>query len=92
MNEMCSYITLATDSRFEILQWLKAPSSKKNFRDARDKKEPGTGNWLLDDDRFIQWKENGKLLWLQGKGKRSIQLNPAISDCSTAGAGKTFLW
>ena len=66
---MYTYITLAIDPRFKILQWLKAPSSQKNFGDARDKKEPGTGTWFLDDDRFILWREHGKLLWLQGKGK-----------------------
>ena len=62
-------MTLAADTMYKILQWLNAPSSKENFKDATDKKEPGTGTWLLDDGRFIQWKENGKLLWLQGKGK-----------------------
>ena len=66
---MYLYITLATDQRAKIQHWLNAPSVEKNFSDARDKKEPNTGTWLLQDDKFIQWIENGKLLWLQGKGK-----------------------
>jgi hypothetical protein len=28
----------------------------------------GTGIWLLGNPELIEWKNNGGLLWLQGKG------------------------
>ncbi|KAF5336208.1 hypothetical protein D9758_017771 [Tetrapyrgos nigripes] len=56
-------------------KWINAPDSSVNFNAAYDKMTEGTGEWLLNDSRLIQWKESGGLLWLQGK----------------AGSGKTFL-
>ncbi|KAF5337853.1 hypothetical protein D9758_016158 [Tetrapyrgos nigripes] len=58
-----------------IKKWINAPDSSINFNAAYDKMTKGTGEWLLNDSRLIQWKESGGLLWLQGK----------------AGSGKTFL-
>ncbi|KAF5348194.1 hypothetical protein D9758_014660 [Tetrapyrgos nigripes] len=58
-----------------IKKWINAPDSSINFIAAYDKITEGTGEWLLEDSRFIEWKEKGGLLWLQGK----------------AGSGKTFL-
>jgi hypothetical protein len=29
----------------------------------------GTGMWLMQDPRLTDWKANGGLLWLQGKGE-----------------------
>ncbi|KAF5337868.1 hypothetical protein D9758_016135 [Tetrapyrgos nigripes] len=59
----------------EIQKWINAPDSSMNFIAAYDKIAEGTGEWLLQDSRFVEWKEKGGLLWLQGK----------------AGSGKTFL-
>ncbi|KAF5337858.1 hypothetical protein D9758_016153 [Tetrapyrgos nigripes] len=58
-----------------IQSWIDAPNPSINFNAAYDKMTKGTGEWLLNDSRLIQWKESGGLLWLQGK----------------AGSGKTFL-
>ncbi|KAF5336202.1 hypothetical protein D9758_017778 [Tetrapyrgos nigripes] len=59
----------------EIQKWINAPDSSMNFIAAYDKIAEGTGEWLLQDSRFVEWKGKGGLLWLQGK----------------AGSGKTFL-
>ncbi|KAF5342987.1 hypothetical protein D9758_013664 [Tetrapyrgos nigripes] len=59
----------------KIQEWIDAPNPSVNFNAAYNKITEGTGVWLLEDSRFNEWKNNGSLLWLQGK----------------AGSGKTFL-
>ncbi|KAF5323183.1 hypothetical protein D9758_018060 [Tetrapyrgos nigripes] len=59
----------------KIQKWIGAPNPSINFNAAYDKMTKGTGVWLLEDSRFNEWKDEGGLLWLQGK----------------AGSGKTFL-
>ncbi|KAF5333916.1 hypothetical protein D9758_017463 [Tetrapyrgos nigripes] len=54
---------------------LMLPNPSVNFNAAYNKMTKGTGVWLLEDSRFNEWKDEGGLLWLQGK----------------AGSGKTFL-
>jgi hypothetical protein len=53
----------------------------------------GSGDWLLsDEEKFLNWKERGGLLWLLGirqwllPPKSHYTINP-----SAAGAGKTKL-
>ncbi|KAF5347390.1 hypothetical protein D9758_011303 [Tetrapyrgos nigripes] len=58
-----------------IQSWINAPNPSSNFIAAYDKITEGTGEWLLKDSKFVEWKQKGGLLWLQGK----------------AGSGKTFL-
>ncbi|KAF5334025.1 hypothetical protein D9758_017416 [Tetrapyrgos nigripes] len=59
----------------KIQEWIDAPNPSINFNAAYNKMTKGTGVWLLEDSRFNEWKDEGGLLWLQGK----------------AGSGKTFL-
>ncbi|KAF5335644.1 hypothetical protein D9758_017769 [Tetrapyrgos nigripes] len=63
------------DNRSKIQEWIDAPNPSINFNAAYNKMTKGTGVWLLEDSRFNEWKDEGGLLWLQGK----------------AGSGKTFL-
>ncbi|KAF5333762.1 hypothetical protein D9758_016589 [Tetrapyrgos nigripes] len=56
-------------------EWITAPDPLENFNTAYLKIVENTGTWLLEDRSFQNWKNNGNLLWLQGK----------------AGSGKTFL-
>ncbi|KAF5317451.1 hypothetical protein D9758_018836 [Tetrapyrgos nigripes] len=56
-------------------EWITAPNPLENFNAAYPKIVKNTGTWLLEDESFQNWKNNGNLLWLQGK----------------AGSGKTFL-
>ena len=52
----------------KIWKWINPPDSSQNFVEAANKITEGTGIWFVQDARFIQWKDNGHLLWLQGKG------------------------
>ncbi|KAF5337879.1 hypothetical protein D9758_016142 [Tetrapyrgos nigripes] len=70
-----TFVMVDMNAMDNIKKWINAPDSSFNFNAAYDKMTKGTGEWLLNDSRLIQWKERGGLLWLQGK----------------AGSGKTFL-
>ncbi|KAI7158046.1 hypothetical protein KC349_g5195 [Hortaea werneckii] len=60
----------------KIVDWLSPPDPWTNHRSARDRHEPGTGDWLLQSPTYLDWKA-GKIrhLWICGK----------------AGCGKTVL-
>jgi hypothetical protein len=66
-----------TENR-RITAWLRRPSSRDprtDHRTARDKCLPDTGQWILDDAKYKQWKNSVSHLWIYGK----------------AGCGKTIL-
>ena len=54
--------------RTEVERWLAAPDAETNFRSARDQREPGTGQWLVDSETYLQWKTGIiRHLWFHGK-------------------------
>ncbi|KAE9395972.1 hypothetical protein BT96DRAFT_942010 [Gymnopus androsaceus JB14] len=55
----------------EIKDWLEAPDCFTNFNTAANKKTAGTGMWILEHPKYIEWNNNGGLLWIQGKGEWS---------------------
>lgn len=59
----------ANNHRKEIMDWLKAPDCSANFVAAVNKRTPETGKWILNHPAYTEWKENGDILWIQGKGK-----------------------
>jgi len=54
------------------LKWLKAPDTFTNFNIAHNDTTEGTGTWLLDSKAFNEWRVNGSLFWLKGKGLLQI--------------------
>lgn len=52
----------------DVFRWLAAPDPSSNHHAACKKKQPSTGSWLLDSDRFKSWKTQPRsLFWLNGK-------------------------
>ncbi|KAF5337545.1 hypothetical protein D9758_016669 [Tetrapyrgos nigripes] len=68
-----TFVTL--DAMENIKKWINAPDPSANYNAAYENMTKGTGMWLLNHPKLLDWKMNGGLLWLQGK----------------AGSGKTFL-
>ena len=59
-----------------IMDWLAAPDPWTNHTSARKLHEKRTGEWLLQSDQYVKWKNgNTRHLWIYGK----------------AGCGKTVL-
>jgi hypothetical protein len=51
----------------KIIQWLQYTDPSTNHNAACERREPLTGNWLLQSDDFAKWKREPKqLLWLHG--------------------------
>ncbi|TLS27284.1 hypothetical protein PpBr36_05524 [Pyricularia pennisetigena] len=50
-----------------IEDWLAAPGPSVNAANARDRRHPGTGEWFLASDQFLQWKQGVRRhMWLHG--------------------------
>ncbi|KAI9764110.1 MAG: hypothetical protein M1840_008670 [Geoglossum simile] len=50
-----------------IIRWLQYTDPSTNHNAACEKREPLTGNWLLQSDNFAKWKRESKqFLWLHG--------------------------
>ncbi|KAK2685838.1 hypothetical protein QWA68_015853 [Fusarium oxysporum] len=54
--------------RREILQWLSKEPYRKHHQLVREGVVEGTGQWLLSDPVYLQWKEESasSILWLHG--------------------------
>ena len=48
-------------------KWLNAPDPSISHNNIRKKHYNGTGQWLLEDKRYITWKEQyNSFLWING--------------------------
>ena len=83
----------------DILRWL-SPDDFEEIHDKHFRKRyKGTGQWLLNDHRFVNWRDNAQscLLWCHGARKLKhyfIIYSYRFTDlCGqfTAGSGKTVL-
>lgn len=51
----------------KLAAWLDVPDPSSNYATACKRRQEGTGSWLLQDDRFVNWKtSSGSSLWLHG--------------------------
>jgi hypothetical protein len=51
----------------KLARWLHVPDSSSNYAAACKRRQPGTGSWLLQDERFLDWKSSSaSCLWLHG--------------------------
>ena len=53
--------------RDRIRMWLSAPDPSLNHNAARAKRHANTGSWLIDCQKFADWKRNAQsFMWLHG--------------------------
>ncbi|KAM0719563.1 hypothetical protein Q7P37_003693 [Cladosporium fusiforme] len=67
----------------KLTEWLVAPDPGTNHESARQRHEPQTGIWLLQDDRYQAWKSGStRCLWAYGKAGcgKTILCSTAIED------------
>ena|SRR6266576_2984897 len=83
----------------DIFGWLSSPDPWKNHHAACESCHPGTAEWFIHGNAFIEWRTSkvpGSLLWVHGK--RLLITNfcgstetKTIFDFA-AGAGKSVFW
>ncbi|KAL9003733.1 MAG: hypothetical protein Q9188_003420 [Gyalolechia gomerana] len=63
-----SFRSLHDDEKYKkILKWLFAPDPSSNFNAALKRRHSGTGKWLLESQKYQDWKTaRGSFLWLHG--------------------------
>ena len=48
-------------------KWLDPPDPSINHNNARNKYFENTGQWLLDDEKYLTWKQQpNSLMWING--------------------------
>jgi hypothetical protein len=58
------------NKRNKILRWLSPTIPSTNYHQALKMCHSNTGQWFIEDERFLEWKESSSsLLWLHGKRK-----------------------
>lgn len=89
---------MIAEQRAAELNWLSSEAFDKRHVEISEKRQQGTGEWILRTPEVLEWLEgspNSRLLW--GYGIRTyvnIKDRPRISlttNGSIAGAGKTFI-
>ena len=59
--------------RKSITAWLAIADPHTNHRAACQRRLPGTGHWLLEDEDFMEWEaRNNTYLWLNALGRHPI--------------------
>ena len=85
-NTWNNYTTASSsDRKREILEWLSSLEPQgdqqgKRHQDVRHSRVDGIGDWLLETDEFLRWRdcEDGSV-------------NPTLFCCGDPGVGKTYL-
>ncbi|GME33642.1 hypothetical protein GTA08_BOTSDO08131 [Neofusicoccum parvum] len=54
------------ESESAVLAWLRCPDVQSNLIAAVEKRQVGTGEWLLCSERFKEWLRDPQFLWLTG--------------------------
>ncbi|KFY08508.1 hypothetical protein V492_06166, partial [Pseudogymnoascus sp. VKM F-4246] len=56
------------NTRLDLLRWLSSEDFSTRYNDIWSRHEELTGNWLIENDRYNDWKEkSSSFLWLYGK-------------------------
>ncbi|KAJ5842111.1 hypothetical protein N7534_011941 [Penicillium rubens] len=70
------------EQRIKMLEWISSIPFGKNHNNVKEKRTPGTGEWLLQTDEFATWEQSDSpIFWLQGSpGTGKTYLTSAVID------------
>ncbi|KAJ7242072.1 ankyrin repeat-containing domain protein [Mycena rebaudengoi] len=75
-----------------LIEWLSPLNFFPRHADIFSARQPGTGAWLLEDDRFKDWKYNsGQTLWCHGMRSRCWQNCACNSPRKISGVACIYL-
>ena len=59
------FLNMPSSAKFR--KWLNVPDPSINHNNAREKHLKGSGQWLLEEKRYIEWKEkSNSFMWING--------------------------
>ncbi|KAJ6476803.1 hypothetical protein C8R45DRAFT_1157839 [Mycena sanguinolenta] len=66
----------------KLEEWLKCPDMAQKQLDTEKLHAEGTGQWFLEDKRFIEWEDNPGVLWVEGPSGagKSVISSTVIND------------
>ncbi|KAI0287574.1 hypothetical protein BC826DRAFT_916943 [Russula brevipes] len=69
----------------DLEKWLSPPNPSKNHNDALTVVYKENAEWFIQDDRYIEWKKNGSLLWISGSigSGKSVLCSTIVEDIKT---------
>ncbi|CAG7966071.1 unnamed protein product [Penicillium nalgiovense] len=70
------------EQRIKMLEWISSIPFGKNHNNVKEKRTPGTGEWLLQTEDFATWEQSdSSIFWLQGSpGTGKTYLTAAVID------------
>ncbi|GFF21989.1 isoform 2 of ankyrin repeat domain-containing protein 50 [Aspergillus udagawae] len=74
---------MSESERIELLEWISPIPFGKHHDNVKEKRTPGTGEWLLQHKDFCSWDstKSSALFWLQGNpGTGKTYLTSAVID------------
>jgi hypothetical protein len=67
---LCLMDCLDPSAQDTLENWLRSPPDmSQKQHDTENLRKEGTGNWFLEGDKFVEWKEKMGALWIEGPCK-----------------------
>jgi hypothetical protein len=62
---------VSEQERRSLLEWISTVQYGRHHDEIEERRRPGTGNWLIEHERFCEWVDSpsSSILWLQGSRK-----------------------
>jgi hypothetical protein len=79
--------------RRDLLEWVSDIQYGRHHDEIEERREPGTGDWLVQDERFREWmvSPSSSTLWLQGSRESAQSSKYSISLTKASWHGKNIL-
>jgi hypothetical protein len=62
-------LNIEAKKRIDVLNWLSSMDSKSKHNEIKSKRVKGSGKWLLESEKFVNWlKESSSMLYCKGPG------------------------
>lgn len=70
----CLIIRIVGNKRQELLKWLSTVTFKSHHAFSRGRRQEGTGMWLLENEKFVKWRnsDDSSILWFRGNGTAAL--------------------
>ncbi|KAF8122515.1 ankyrin repeat-containing domain protein [Mycena galopus ATCC 62051] len=67
----------------KLEKWLQfPPAMQQKQHDTEQFHMDGTGQWLLENDKFVNWEKNGGVLWIEGNLIQQLFAQEPQSTCA----------